>query len=179
MANQELELFVHAQGAKPRVVTTTAAEVLGEFLLRVGILPPGERDVLVFIGESEDALAESDDVDDGTDRHEPADIRLTVEALGVARHRHVHIHSCRHIATKVNFGGKTKHHRFSPATTIAVVTQWSRKKFHLEPAAAAEYVLQVCNSRTNPRPDQYLGELVHAPGCSICFDLVKEITPQG
>ncbi|MFZ3327502.1 MAG: hypothetical protein WA231_17175 [Methylocella sp.] len=81
---------------------------------------------------------------------------------------------------EVNFGGKTKRHKFSPATTIAVVTEWARKKFpNLDAAAAAEYVLQICGTTAQPRSDEHLGELVAAATCSICFDLVKEVTPQG
>jgi hypothetical protein len=79
----------------------------------------------------------------------------------------------------VNFGGKTKQRRFSPATTIAVVTAWARKKFKLDPVAASEYRLQICTTTNTPRDDVHLGELVEAPKCAICFDLVKEITPQG
>jgi hypothetical protein len=92
----------------------------------------------------------------------------------------VHRHHCRHVAVDVNFGGKTKRHKFSPATTVGVVTQWARKKFHnLDPAAAAEYVLQIVGTSTQPRSDEHLGELVGQTTCSICFDLVKEVTPQG
>ncbi|MGB8840128.1 MAG: hypothetical protein WCC64_03570, partial [Aliidongia sp.] len=95
-------------------------------------------------------------------------------------HRHVHCHHCWHVVVEVNFGGKTKRHKFSPATTIAVVTEWARKKFpNLDAAAAAEYVLQICGTTAQPRSDEHLGELVAAATCSICFDLVKEVTPQG
>lgn len=92
----------------------------------------------------------------------------------------MHCHHCWHVVVEVNFGGKTKRHKFSPATTIAVVTEWARKKFpNLDAAAAAEYVLQICGTTAQPRSDEHLGELVAAATCSICFDLVKEVTPQG
>ena len=77
------------------------------------------------------------------------------------------------------FMSKGKRHRFSPAATVAVATAWARKRFHLDPATAAEYVLQLCKSTEQPRADQHLGELVKAPHCALCFDLVKEVTPQG
>lgn len=179
MADQELEMFVHAQGAKPIVAVAARGETLREVLVRVGVLGGEQHDILVFVGESEEALNEADDIEDGADQHAPVDVSLTIDVLDLKRHRHVHVHRCRHVAVEVNFGGQTKRRRFSPATTIAVVTKWARKKFHLDPAAAAEYVLRRCNSTEQPRPDKYLGELVHAPACSICFDLVKEVTPQG
>lgn len=179
MVDQELELFVHGQGRKPQVVRAAAHEILKAVLIRVGLLKEGEDDVLVFVGESEEALTEPDEVEDGIDQHAPVDVLLTVEILELRRHHHVHIHKCRHVAVEVNFNGRTKRHRFSPATTIGVVTRWARKKFKLDDAAGAEYVLQVCKSTKQPRSDEHLGELVEPPVCSICFDLVKEITPQG
>jgi hypothetical protein len=85
-----------------------------------------------------------------------------------------------HVAVELNFGGKTKRRRFSPATTVGVVTEWARKKFrNLDPAAVAEYVSEICGTSTQPRPTEHLGELVCATTCSICFNLVKEVTPQG
>lgn len=179
MVNEELELFIHSQGTKPRVVVAAPGDVLRDVLLRLEVIKQGQDDVLVFVGECEEALTEPDETEDGKDEHAPVDVALTVEVLELKRHRHVHIHRCTHVAVEVNFNGKTKRRRFSPAATVGVVTEWSRRKFHLDPAAAAEYVLQLCNSTKQPRSDEHLGELVEPPKCTICFDLVKEITPQG
>ena len=85
----------------------------------------------------------------------------------------------RHVVVEIAFNGKTKRHKFSPSSTVATATQWARKKFRLDPAAAADYVLEICGKTEKPRPDKHLGELVKAGTCSLCFDLVKEITPQG
>jgi hypothetical protein len=179
MANQEMELFVHAQGAKPRVIVAESGEVLRDVLVRFEIIKEGQDDILVFAGECDEALAEADDIEGGADQHAPVDVNLTLEKLELKRHRHIHCHRCRHVTVDVNFSGKTKHRKFSPAATIGIVTQWARKKFHLDSAAASEYVLQICGGTDQPRPDKHLGELVEAPKCSICFDLVKEVTPQG
>jgi hypothetical protein len=180
MVETQLEFFLHCRGAKPKVVSAAVDETLRGALVRAGIIQEGESDVLVFVGESQEALAEPDELEDGADEHAPADASLTLEALGIGhRHRHVHCHTCRHIATGINFGGKTKRHKFSPATTVGVVTQWARRKFRLDPAAAAEYVLQLCGTTEQPRSDTHLGELAERGTCSLCFDLVKEITPQG
>jgi hypothetical protein len=154
MAHEELELFVHSQGAKPRVIKAPTGDVL--------------RDVLIRF-----------ETEDGVDKHAPVDVTLTVEVLELKRHRHIHVHKCRHVAVEVNFNGKTKRRRFSPAATVGVVAHWARKKFHLDAAAAAEYVLQLCNSLDRPRPATHLGELTQPPKCAVCFDLVKEVTPQG
>jgi hypothetical protein len=72
MVDQELELFVHGQGRKPQVVRAAAHEILKDVLIRVGLLKEGEDDVLVFVGESEEALTEPDEVEDGVDQHAPS-----------------------------------------------------------------------------------------------------------
>jgi hypothetical protein len=179
MVKQELEFFFHGQGAKPRSVFAAPTDTLRDALVRSGIINDGEGKILVFVGECREALVEADEVEDGADAQAPVDTSLTVEVLEIARHRHVHCHPCRHVAAEFVFNGRTKRRKFSPSTTIEVATQWARKKFHLDPAAAAEYVLELCGTTDKPRPDKHLGELVKPGTCSICFDLVKEVTPQG
>jgi len=179
MASEEFELYIHSQGARPKIAVARPHEVLGDVLVREGIIKQGQDDVLIFAGEWEEAISEADEIEDGEDKHNPVDVLLTVEVLELHRHRHVHVHKCKRVALEVNFNGQTKRHRFSPATTIGVVTKWSRKKFKLDGAAGAEYVLRLCSTDKQPRPGEHLGELVAPPTCAICFDLVKEITPQG
>jgi hypothetical protein len=179
MASQ-IEIFVHGQGRKASVVAASSDETLRAVLVRAGMIPAGEAgEVLVFVGECDEALREADDVEDGADQHAPVDANQTLDGLGVRAHHHVHHHRCRHVAVDVNFGGQTKHRRFSPATTIAVVAAWARKKFKLDPVSASEFRLQICGTTDKPRDDVHLGELIEAPKCAICFDLVKEVTPQG
>jgi hypothetical protein len=175
----EIELFIHAYGANPRIVGAKLGETLRDVLIRIAVIDEGPSGALVFVGECEEALAEADGIENGADNHVPVDLALTIEVLELHRHRHVHIHRCRHVAVDVNFMGKTKHHRFSPATTVGTVAAWARKKFHLDSAAGADYVLQLCNSTDRPRPDKHLGELTSPEKCAVCFDLVKEVTPQG
>ena len=179
MNDSKLELFIHVAGEKPKVLVAASGETLRDVLTRNGIIRNGQKEVFVFVGESEEALKEADEVENGADEQAPVDLGLTLELLDLKRHRHVHCHECRHIAVEVNFGPKTKHRKFSPATTIEVVTRWARRKFHLDPAAAAEYVLELCGTDEQPRSDRHLGELVHGTKCAVCFDLVKEVTPQG
>lgn len=179
MIAQQTELFLHGRGSKPRSVLAASNEILREMLVRTGIIRDGGDEILVFVGECEEALAEPDTVEDGVDSHAPVDISLTIEVLEVERRRHVHCHTCRHVATEVMFNGVTKRHRFSPSTTVATATQWARKKFRLDQAAGAEYVLEICGTDDQPRPDKHLGELVKEGTCNLCFTLVKEINPQG
>jgi hypothetical protein len=104
---------------------------------------------------------------------------LCIEVLDLERHRHIHHHPCRTIAVEINYKDKSKTRRFSPAATVETVTRWARKKFHLDAAAASEYVLQFCDSAVQPRSDQHLSQLPEASHCALCFDLVPEVTPQG
>jgi hypothetical protein len=179
MAGEAIELFIHSQGEKPRVAMAGPHEVLREVLVRAEVITVGQEELLVFVGEWEESLNEPDEIENGEDSHLPVDLSMTIEALELHRHRHVHVHRCKRVAVEVHFNGVAKRHRFSPATTIAVVTQWARKKFKLDPAAGAEYVLQICDTTKQPRSSEHLGELVEPPVCAICFKLVKEITPQG
>ena len=176
---QQLELFLHGQGAKPRSILAEPTETLRDALVRADIIHECKDPILVFVGECEEALAEPDDLEHGADAHEPADINLTLEALGIKRHHHLHCHTCRHIAVAIVFNDETKQRKFSPSTTIGTITQWVRRRFHLDPAAAAEYVLQICGKTDQPRSDKHLGELVKPGTCTLCFEIVKEVTPQG
>lgn len=179
MENVEIEQFLHGQGIKPLVVTATGGDKLRDVLIRSGLIRDDKDGIFVFVGECEEALKEPAEIEDGIDEHAPVDINLTIEVLEIHRHHHVHCHPCRHVAVEVNFGGASKRHRFSPATTIATVTAWARRKFKLDDAAAAEFVLEICGTTTQPRSDEHLGEVVPDETCSVCFNLVKEITPQG
>lgn len=176
-ASDDLEIFLHGAD-KPRVVTAGSGDVLRDVLVKAGVLREGDKEVFVFVGECDDSLRHGDDSDDGEDDHKPADLHLTLEVLDLRKHPHVHVHRCRRVAVEVNFGGKSKKHKFSPAATIGTVTEWARRKFKLDPASAAEYVLQICGTTEQPRSDVHLGELVKSE-CALCFDLVKEVTPQG
>lgn len=178
METEPIEFFVHGKG-RSQVVQAAPDETLRDVLIRAEVLERDEKKAVVFVGSCSDAMNEAEEVDDGEDAHEPVDIELTVEALDLKRHRHVHVHRCHRIAVEVNFNAKTKHHRFSPGATVEVVTVWARTKFRIDPSSAAEYVLQFCGTTNQPRTDLHLSQLPEAADCKLCFDLVAEVTPQG
>ena len=62
MVTQELEIFLHGQGVKPRSIFATPNETLRDALLRIGIFREGMDKILVFVGECEEALTEPDEV---------------------------------------------------------------------------------------------------------------------
>lgn len=81
MANQELELFVHSEGAKPKVVSEAPGEVLRDVLVRSGFIRPEQGEILIFVGECEEALGEAEETEEGADRHVPVEAGLTLEVL--------------------------------------------------------------------------------------------------
>lgn len=174
----DIELFIHISGHKPEVVLAAAGETLRDVLGRIQALESLEE-YHVFVGECTESLTETVEIDDGVDEHAAVDIDLKLSVLDIERHRHVHAHKCHRIAVEVNFSNKTKKHKFAPNTTVGVVTDWARSKFPIDATLAGEYVLQVCKSTVQPRSTEHLGDIVPADTCSICFDLVKEVTPKG
>jgi len=179
LGNAEIEIFVHVTGTKPKVVLAFAEETLRETLIRTEAMLEPIDGHHVFVGECVEALTEAVDVEDGIDEHTTVDIDLKLAMLDLPRHRHVHVHKCRHIAVEVIFNGKPKRHKFAPNSTVGVATDWARKKFRVDPALASEYVLQLCNSTVQPRSTEHLGDVVQGESCSLCFNLVKELTPKG
>jgi hypothetical protein len=112
------------------------------------------------------------------DAHDPVDIGMTLEQLGIGKYTHVHTRAHRRIAVTVYFNGQKKH-RFSPAATVAAVATWAKAKFHVDPASGGDLVLALKPSGVHPRPDQHLGELLRPGSHELEFDLVREVTPQG
>ncbi len=179
MDQLRMDVFLHRRGQKPEIVAGEENESLGSLLARNGT---NNGDAVVFVGECDDVLRDLDEgeiEDDSEDRQEAADLNCTLKELDLRGRRHVHVSTCRRIAVSVEFGRKTKRRRFSPAVTIVTVTEWAKRALRLDRKAAEEYVLQICDSIVQPRPDEHLGEVVQGDVCDICFDLVKEITPQG
>jgi len=48
MASEEFELYIHSQGARPKIAVARPHEVLGDVLVREGIIKQGQDDVLIF-----------------------------------------------------------------------------------------------------------------------------------
>ena len=84
-------------------------------------------------------MTETIEIEEGANEHAMVDIDLKLEVLDLRKHRHVHLHKCKRIGVAVNFNADTKEHKFPPNTTVGIVTDWARKKFHLDPAVAGEY----------------------------------------
>ena len=126
---QDVDLFVHCEAARPRPVRASIHETLASALKQAGVnTGPG---LFLFVGESEHALAEAVDIEDGDDAHEATDPNQTLAALGLHHGGHVHCHRCHRVTVSVNYEVHTKRHRFSPATTILTATGWAKKKFSL------------------------------------------------
>jgi len=176
--HREIEVFVHREGAVPKTVRVPAETPLAEVLAKASI--DHHPDLLVFVGESVEALEEALEIEEGEDTHEPVPVDHPLHHhAGHHRSLHLHCHRCRRIAVGVNYHAKTKHHRFSPATTIETVKVWARKKFHLHDPDDDRLVLKVCQTDDQPRSEVHLGELVKGGACTLCFDLVPDVKVEG
>ena len=166
MSDTKVDVFVHCQGEKPQVVESAPGEKIRDVLLRAKIAVQ-DNNFLVFLGES-----------GGSSPHAPVDPDAALGSL-TGSHRHLHCYRCSEIAVEVHFGGGTEQLKVSPATPVATVASWARQKFNLDPPAASEYQLRFCGpDDKQPGPDEYLGE-IEKGNCAVCFNLVKELVPQG
>ena len=179
MSAKLLEVFVHQAGKRSEVVSTEAEMTLRALLSQHGVEIDCAGDIFVFVGECDDALKAPEGVENGADTHVPADIDRTLDELDLEKHRHIHCYACPEVDTTILFSDKVLNRKFSPATTIEVATGWARMNLRLDQAAASEFVLQLSGTTDQPRPSQHLGELVKDGECTLSFELVKEMTPQG
>lgn len=174
METSEFEVFLHGKERRPQVVNARPDETLRQLLERLDALPGDGQ--YVFVGEGEDAR---NDPDAAADTHAPADVNQALAELGLQQRRHVHTRTVERVHVAVHFNGKHHDRAFSPATTIATVTLWAKNKFQIDPTAGADLVLQLRSDKSQPRPDEHLGELLSPGSHALDFDLVREVTPQG
>lgn len=116
-----------------------------------------EGDFLVFIEGSEEPLKRDDHLPE-SEKGQPL---------------RIHVHRCHKIKVDVTFNGVTKEHSFGPGTTVAAVKKWAAiTAFGMNPADAAEHVLQFTGTTNRPEPDTHIGSLATWPDCHLAFDLV-------
>lgn len=107
------------------------------------------------------------------DRDEPMDEQCFVRDHAGPAGIKAHVHRCREVETAVTFNGKTEHHKFGPAATVARVKKWAaEKQFGMTPQEAGEHVLQISGTKERPDPGTHIGVLAHGPECRAAFDLV-------
>ncbi len=95
-----------------------------------------------------------------------------VKDLGHQHGVRAHIHWCKFVEVEVRFGSETASHKFSPATTVGRVREWSGRKLGMKPEDIAEHVLQLADSDEQPDVDVHVGSLTSYGECSVIFDLV-------
>jgi len=174
MTTDNFEVFIYPAGGKPVTATANPTDTIAQVLAQAGITPaPGEH---LFIGEAVDDGADVVGDDDADEPHAP---HTTVADTKLRHHGHIHCHPCHRIEVTVNFNGPPKSRKFAPSARVARVRRWALKAYDLTGPAASDFMLQICQSDQRPRLTQHLSELVKSGTCSICFDLVKEVTPQG
>jgi hypothetical protein len=134
---------------------TTFGEVKKAIAKKHGL----EGDCALFLEDAEEATADD----------------AVLSMHGSERELKVHVHRCREVKVGVTFNGKTVHHVFSPATTIAKVKKWAAEKnFGMTPEEAGEHVLQIAGTKDRPAPNVHIGTLAKHPRCHVEFDLVPD-----
>lgn len=89
-----------------------------------------------------------------------------------------HAHRCRKVHVSVHYGHKTFEYDFAPSATIAKVTRWAIEEAGLGREEAAEHVLQLHGTSTQPSTGAHLGSLT-GKHCAVVFDLVRKKLVQG
>jgi hypothetical protein len=92
----------------------------------------------------------------------------------------LHGHRCRKIDVSVSYNGVALAYIYAPSATVARIKHHAATDgFHLTEEAAAEHVLQIKGTTTQPKPGTHVGALSGHPECRIAFDLVPKHRVQG
>ena len=163
----EIELFLQGESISQIVLVTvpehgTVRDIIDAARAH-GLRTEGTETPLVFLEGEDEPLAEG----------------AALETSGVRPRGRVHVHRCRKVQVTINFNGREKSHRFSPATTVGVVKAWADEKFGLSGVDATEHALQRCGTTERPSEDTHIGSLVRAGDCALCFDLVPKQRVEG
>lgn len=114
------------------------------------------------------------------DINDELDTTVLVREFEIAAGTKLHAHRCRKIDVSVSFNGVAFPHVYAPSATIVRIKRHAAiDGFHLSEEAAAEHVLQIKGSTTQPAPGTHLGALIRHPECRIAFDLVPKHRVQG
>lgn len=171
--SESISVLVHVGGRNVVSVDARANDSLSDVLARAGI--GSDEEVVVFIGECEDARAEAPEVEDGEDGHQPVTERThPLKHYGVHHGHHIHCHRCHRIRIDVSYNGADKHHRFSPAATIDTVRYWALNKFKISAVDGETLVLTISGVEKPPLPDTHLGDLVTHHHCALALELVPD-----
>ena len=123
-------------------------------------------------GWSTDVMLFAEDVD--------GELDVEVLVINAQPDNKLHAHRCRKIDVAVSFNGVTLPYEYGPSATIARIKHHAAiHGFHLTEDAAAEHVLQIKGTTTQPALGTHVGALVVHPDCRIAFDLVPKVRVQG
>jgi hypothetical protein len=116
----------------------------------------------------------AEDIDD------ELDTTVLVSEFEISAVTKLHAHRCRKIDVSVSYNGVALPYIYAPSATIARIKHHAAiDGFHLTEEAAAEHVLQIKGTTTQPKPGTHVGALVGHRECRIAFDLVPKHRVQG
>jgi len=160
---EQLTVFYQAEGLASVEVIEVSREITVAALQEVLATKHGwPAEVVLFAEDVDGAL----------------DVELLV--VGIGSGTKIHAHRCHKIDVSVSFNGVTLPYEYGPSATIARIKNHAAiHGFHLTEEAAAEHVLQIKGTTTQPVPGTHVGALVRHPECRIAFDLVPKMRVQG
>jgi len=165
-----LDLFLHGAGILDSAFVQLPSEAPVKQVIVAavgqGVRQPASSDALaVFLEESDQPLA----------------LGSTLSEVGINSGSHLHVGTCTRVMVTVNYNNKDEQQQFPGAATIERVTRWAvgPEGFKIPPTDRIDWVLQICDSSTQPHGDTHVGSLVQGETCKACFDLVPKVRVQG
>lgn len=158
-------LFVQVQGRKGLVEISVTEDVTGRNL-RQALCSAGcstDPGGFVFVDEADEPFS--------FDGNSPIE-----EVKDGAR---IHVTRCKHIQVTVHYAGRKIERSFGPGVRVGNVKKWAVREFNIDHTDAAEHVLMLCDSQSQPPTDTPLHTLVGEDGCAVCFNLVPEKRVEG
>jgi hypothetical protein len=143
--------------------------------IQVVNLEHGKRgtDILLIATQYRKGTFEGDFLVFEEDAEAPLNPQDTLPKHNTGKPLRLHVHRCRALVVEVSFNGEAQSHRFGPGATVQTVKRWAAiKGFRMTEADAAEHVLQISGTNTQPEPDTHIGSLVTGTSCQIQFNLV-------
>ena len=170
---QQIELFIHQQGAKPVTLQVSPQSSISEVAKTSEVAGLDTNNVYALLDTTE-----RDEVDQ-EQLNAPVDSRKRIEEFSTNRNCHLFFYRCRSVCVSVNYKCDTEHRHFSPHVKLKRILKWAKLKLNLTDCEADNLILRLCEGDNRLRQHQRLGEVIRGECCKVCFDLVHEERVEG
>ena len=159
-----MKIYYHIHGVSMPLVLEASPEEKVIALLKKST-PPGDHSfdsLHISLENSEDSISPE----------------MTFIAAGIQDKDHLHASRCSHIDIAVNYGGKIEHIIVNPATTVEKTIERASHKFHIDPVAVSDLVLQTTDKVTLD-DSITIGSITIYPDCKLSLILSAKVIIQG